>query len=201
MLVAHRRGAHEARVYACRVALTGDLRRAVEAAVRHAEPDEELTGIIAAEPAAGARVYLCSYSHGEQRSWLVVDDDGRAVGSRSLVRDAVSIAALCELAEESAGGGELDDLASRLVAIRITESPDGIDEAEEAVRDLQHVLGSGPHVATPDRLDRIGAASMRLEQALGDGGGSPFAESMRAAVASVEALTHEVEGNYKRELV
>ena len=32
---------------------------------------------------------------------------------------------MCELAEESAGGGELDELRERLVAIRLTESPAG----------------------------------------------------------------------------
>ena len=32
----------------------------------------------------------------------MVDDDGQAVDSRIVVRDVVSIAALCELAEETA---------------------------------------------------------------------------------------------------
>jgi hypothetical protein len=182
------------------VALTNDLRRAVEAAVRHAEPCEQLSGIIPAEPAAGARLYLCSYAKGDGRTWLAIDDEGHAVASRSLVRDAVSIAALCELAEESAGGGDLDELASQLVAIRVTEAPEGIEDAEEAVRSLQRELASTLQVATPARLDRIGQATRRLEVALGDGGGSPFAEAMRAAMDSVEALTREVESNYKREL-
>jgi hypothetical protein len=182
------------------VALTDDLRRAVEAAVRYAEPGEELSGVIAAEPVTGVRVYLCSYTGDGGRTWLVVDDEGRAVGSRSLVRDAVSIAALCELAEESAGGGDLDELASQLVAIRMTDAPEGMEDAEEAVRALQRELGTSPQVATPARLDRIGEAKRQLEVALGDGGGSPFAEAMRVAFASVEALTHDVESNYKTDL-
>ncbi len=36
-------------------------------------------------------------------SWLVLDADGGAVDDRSLVRDAVTVSALHELAEEAAG--------------------------------------------------------------------------------------------------
>jgi hypothetical protein len=182
------------------VALTDDLRRTAEAAVRFADTGEELTGIVPAEPAAGLRVYLCAYSLDARRHWLVLDDDGRPVESRALVRDAVSIAALCELAEETAGGGQLDDLAAQLVSLRITEAPVGIEEAQEAVRALERTIGSGPHVATPHRLDEVGRATRRLEHALGEDGGSPFAEAMKAAITSVEAMTADVERNYKREL-
>jgi hypothetical protein len=182
------------------MALTEDLRRAADAAVRHADAGEDLTGIIAAEPAEGVRVYLCSYGQGAARRWLAVDDDGRPLESRSLVRDTVSIAALCELAEESAGGGDLDELASQLVAIRITEAPDGAAEAEEAVRALQRVIGAGPQVATRARLDELGEAARRLELALGEGSRSPFAEAMGAAMGPVEVLTDDVERTYKREL-
>ena len=38
------------------------------------------------------------------------------------------------------------------------------------------------------------------EALLGDGAGSPFAEAMRAALPSVEALTEDVERHYKRTL-
>ena len=182
------------------VTLTDDLRRAVEAAVRYADPGEELTGIIPAEPTAGTRVYLCAYSMDGERSWLVVDDDGRAVDSRSVVRETVSIAALCELAEETAGGGDLDELASELVALRLTQAPDGIEEAEDAVRGLQSVIGSGARVSSPARLDELGDATRRLELALGDVGTSPFAEAMKATLDTAEALRQDVERHYKREL-
>jgi len=182
------------------VALTDDLRRVADAAVRYAEAGEDLSGIIAAEPAEGVRVYLCAYTLDGARSWLAVDDEGRPVESRSLVRDTVSIAALCELAEETAGGGDLDELAAQLVSLRITEAPVGIEEAEEAVRSLQRTIGGEPQVATPRRLDELGQATRRLEQALADEPASPFAEAMKAAMASIEALTAEVERNYKREL-
>ena len=180
--------------------LTDDLRRTAEAAVRFAEAKEELTGIIAAEPSAGVRVYLCAYSVDAERRWLVLDDCGQPVESRALVRDAISIAALCELAEETAGGGRLDDLAAQLASLRITEAPVGVEEAQEAVRALERTIGNAPQVATPGRLDDVGRATRRLEQALGDDGGSPFAEAMKSAILSVEALTGDVERNYKGDL-
>jgi hypothetical protein len=183
------------------VELSADLRRVAERAVTHAEPGEELAGIVPAEPRAGALVYLCVYRDEDDRtSWLVLDREGHAVEDRTLVRDAVSIVAMCELAEEAAGGGDLDELSSKLVALRLTENPPGLDEAEEAVAALQTAIGAPPQMATPTRLDAVGAATRRLEQSLGDGRASPFAEAMRAATATAESLARDVEAGYKREL-
>ncbi|HTS72370.1 MAG TPA: hypothetical protein VMG74_01505 [Gaiellaceae bacterium] len=80
-----------------------ELRRIAEAAVAYAADGEELAGIVPAEPARGVRLYLCAYRHGEETAWLVLDADGAPVEDRSLVRDAVSIAALWELANEVRG--------------------------------------------------------------------------------------------------
>jgi hypothetical protein len=179
------------------VDLTADLRRTAESAVRYAAPGEEVVGIVPAEPSSGSRAYLCAYRGDDgSPSWLVLDAEGEPVADRARVREVVSIAALVELAEENAGGGDLDDLRSKLVALRVTENPPGIDEAEEAAIGLQSVLGGMPRVATPQLLDEIGAATLRLEQALGDTG-SPFAVAMRQATATVDELTRDVEGAYK----
>ena len=113
------------------------------------------------------------------------------------MREAVSIAALCELAEESAFPGDLDELRSQLVALRITESPDGIDEAEDAARHLQHVLGAPPNVASPARLDEIGQAVRRLELALDPTVPSPFTAAMQSAADVAEALWADVAGAYR----
>jgi hypothetical protein len=105
------------------VELERELRRIADAAVRHAADGEELTGIVPAEPGSGVRAYVCAFTDGgETTSWLVLDADGRPVEDRSLVRDAVSIAALYELAEEATGAAaeeprvatpaELDALAA-----------------------------------------------------------------------------------------
>ena len=89
------------------------------------------------------------------------------MAERQRLRDAVSIVVLCELAEEVAAGGDLDELRSQLAALRMTEKPAGIEEAEEAALALQRVLGAPPTLATPARLDEIGAATRTLEVALG----------------------------------
>jgi hypothetical protein len=180
------------------VALTDDLRLIADAAIRYAEPDEELTGIVPAEPVGGDRAYLCAFRAPSGRlTWLVLDVDGRPIESRARVREVVSIAAMCELAEEIAGGGELDELRSQLVAVQLTEQPDGIDEAEAAVDELQTVIAHEPRIASPTHLDAVGTATRRLERALGDGG-SPFATAMQQATATVDELAREVETNYKR---
>ena len=179
------------------MALTEDLRRIAEAAVRYAGPDEEVVGIVPAEPSSGSRAYLCAYrSVDGETSWLVLDEDGRAVEDRARVREVVSISALVELAEETAGGGALDELRSQLVAVRMTENPPGIEEAEEAAIALEATIGAAPRVATPERLDAIGAATLRLERVLG-GAGSPFAAAMKQATATVDELTRDVEAAYK----
>jgi hypothetical protein len=179
------------------VGLQEDLDGIATAAARYAEGDEELAGVVAAEPNPGAWVDLCAYRAGESHTWLALDEAGRPVADRELVRQAASLVALAEVAEDSAGGGELDELRSRLVALRLTENPPGIDEAEEAVIALQEVLGSTPRVATTAFLDDVGAATKRLEQALGDEGLSPFAEAMKAASPAVQDFTTDVEANYK----
>jgi hypothetical protein len=182
------------------MALRDDLDRVAQAALALTEHGEELAGIVPAEPHEGERTYLCAFASGEERTWLVLDGTGAPVTDRDAVRRAASIAAMCELAEESAGGGELDELRERLVTIRLTENPEGIEEAEEAALALQHVIVAPPRVAEPGYLDRVGAATRRLEQALGDSGISPFAEAMKSGMSAVEEFSADVESHYKRPL-
>ena len=182
------------------MSLAEDIERIAASATRVASGDEELAGVLAAEPAQGGRVYLCAYRSGEDVSWLALDDSGEPVSDRERVREAASLVALSELAEESAGGGELDELRSRLVALRLTENPDGIAEAEEAVLHLQQTLGAPPRLATARYLDDVGAATKRLEDALGSPGPSPFAEAMKASAGAVQSFTSDVEANYKESL-
>jgi len=187
------------------MALADELARIAVIVEAEAEPGERLAAVLPTEPHPGRRVYLCTFAGGggddERRNWLAVDDRGVGIEERSLVRDAVSILGTCELAEENAGGGELEELHGRLVALRLTEAPEGIDDAEEAVLELQRVIGVPPVLATPSRLDAIGVAARRLEVALGGGlQPSPFAEAMRAGRDVVDALLLDVESSYRREL-
>jgi len=179
------------------VALSDELSRVAEVAAGHAAPGEELSGIIAAEPGEGRRGYLCAFSGNGGRSWLALDGAGQAVVSRALVRELVSIAALCELAEDAAGGGDLEALRSQLATLRLTEDPAGIEEAEEAALELERAIGAPPRLASPEYLDSVSAATRRLELALGAAGGSPFAEAMKRSTVAVDALTQEVETAYK----
>jgi hypothetical protein len=85
------------------VAAEDDLARAAAAAAAFLRPHERVEAVFAAEPSPGRRVYLCAFAGGGGRSWLALDEQARPISSRALVRDAVSIAALCELADELAG--------------------------------------------------------------------------------------------------
>jgi hypothetical protein len=180
------------------MALTDDLERIAQAAAPFAAPGERVAGILAAEPLDLGRVYLVAYATTEGgHGWLALDGDGRPLESRRAVREAVSIAALCEVAEETAGGGDLPELRARLAEIRETEAPVGIEEAEEAAAGLAGTLEAEPRLASTDYLDRIGVAVRRLEHALGDEAGSPFATAMQQALPAVENLAAEVERLYK----
>jgi type IV secretory pathway VirJ component len=84
------------------VALADDLDRIARAAAEYALPGEEVTAVLAVEPAAGERAYLCAFGSAEGvESWLVLDDAGLPVTDLKRVRDAASIAALCEVVEET----------------------------------------------------------------------------------------------------
>jgi hypothetical protein len=187
------------------MALADDLARIAVVVEAEAAPGERLAAVLPTEPHQGRRIYLCTFAAGEgdaeRRSWLAVDERGVGIDDRGLVRDVASILATCELAEENAGGGELEELHGRLVALRLTEAPEGIGEAEEAVLELQRVIGAPPVLATPARLDAIGLAVRKLEVALGGGlQPSPFAEAMRAGRDVVDAFLVDVEGSYRLQL-
>jgi hypothetical protein len=183
------------------VALVDEVEAAAARAGRFTEDGETVAGVLPAEAHPGARVYLCAFHSGDgHRTWLAVDSAGEPVLERVAVRDGASIAALCEVAAETAAGGDLDELRSRLVAVRLTEAPPGIEEAEAALDELDRTIGTPPQLATPARLDELGAAARRLEQALDPTAGSAFAAAMQAGVAAVEELVKEVESTYRREL-
>ena len=97
--------------------LEEELAAARAAADGHVEDGEEIVGVVPAEPGEGERVYLCAYRRGVEARWLAFDSAGSPVTDRGLVRRAVSIAALCELAEESAGGGDLEELQTALAEL------------------------------------------------------------------------------------
>ena len=177
--------------------LEEEIAAAAEAGSAHAADGEALEAVIPAEPGKGARVYLCAFRSGEVQTWIALDSERRPIADRALVREAVSIAAMCELAEESAGGGDVGDLRARLVELRLTEAPEGIEEAEVAAAELQETIQSPPRLASVAYLDAIGLAAARLEQALGQVGGSPFADAMRSGMPATDELAGQVIRSYK----
>ena len=179
------------------MALQEELEEIALKAAGHADDAEEVMAVIPAE-SEGTRVYLVAFGDGgEPSAWLLLDVHGTPVNDRLAVRDAVSLVALCEVAEESAGGGELDELRSRLVGLRLTDNPPGLDEAVAAVDELERAIGTPPRVASLEYLERVGSAVRTLESALGDAPGSPFAAAMKSGAGPIEQLTADVEANYK----
>src|SRR5262249_53531708 len=124
-------GAHGANVrkpprpYSGRMTVVEDVGRIASAAAAFAGPGEELAGVLVAET-LGRRVYLCAFESPEGRAWLALDADAEPLADGRLVREAASLAALCEVAEESAGGGHLPELRARLAELRENDNPEGI---------------------------------------------------------------------------
>jgi len=170
--------------------LADELERAAEAASAHGP----VAAVLAAEPASGERAYLVALGEDAERRWLVLDGDHRPVDEREIIRTVASIVVLCELAEELAGGGRLEELRSELATLRMTEQPEGIEDAEAAALALELVIGAPPRVASPLFLDEVGEATRVLEQALGELE-SPFARAFAASSGTVEAFVAEVEAN------
>jgi len=183
------------------VGLADDLERAAALAPAHAGAGDVVSGVLATEFEPGRRIYVCSIDVSDgTRGWLAVDAEGSVVTGRADLRAAVSIAALCEVAVDAAGGGDLDGLLASLIDLREREAPEGIEEAEAAARALRELVGEPPQLASPERLDAIGAATRRLEGELDPGGPSPFAAALKSAQGAVSELQREVEAGYLREL-
>lgn len=184
------------------MSLEDELGAAAGVAGAFTDDGERLAGVVAAEPSPGLRVYLCAYRRGEDErlSWLAFGGDGEPLGDRLLVRDAVSVVGLCELAEECAGGGDLPGLRRWLAELKAQDDLDGIDAAQAAVAALETAIAPAPRVASLAYLDAIGAAASTLERALGEVGSSPFARAMQSGNAAVDALADDVERNYKLSL-
>ena len=173
------------------MALADDLERAAAAASGYGP----VSAVLAAEQAPGRRGYLVALGEDDDRAWLVLDGGLMPVAERERVREVASIVVLCELAGELAGGGELEELRTRLAQVRLTEQPEGIEAAEEAALALERVIGAPPLLASPSYLDEVGMAARALEAALGDLA-SPFAKALASSAATIEAFVAEVESRH-----
>lgn len=85
------------------MALSEDVSRIAGVAAQHRAPGQQVVAVLTVETAAGERLYLAAFEDAEaQRQWLAFDHDGAPVTSRERVREAASIAALVEVAEDAA---------------------------------------------------------------------------------------------------
>ena len=82
--------------------LEQELEATLTAAGRLARPTQRAVAVMATEP-AGARVYVVAFAAGEDLGYVSLDSAGAPVSDRRLVKDAVSLAALAERAEEGVG--------------------------------------------------------------------------------------------------
>jgi hypothetical protein len=155
-----------------------------------------VSAVLAAEPSGRGRLYLVAFGDDDAREWLVLDPDGEPVTDRGVVRETASIVVMSELAEELSGGGQLDELRTRLAQLRMTEQPPGIEEAEDAALELERVVGVPPRVASTAFLDDVGTATRALEEALGQLD-SPFASALRSSTGAMDGFMADVETRYK----
>jgi hypothetical protein len=121
------------------VGLVEDVGRIAAAAAAHASSGEELVAVLPVEPVGGERLYLCAFEGPTGlHTWLALDEHGAPVTDRKRVRDAASIAALVEVAEESAAVA-LDE-EPRLASAAYLDSLGATAQNGEVVGALQAAL-------------------------------------------------------------
>lgn len=142
------------------MSLEEELAAAHEAAAAHAGPGERVAAVIPAEPAGGLRVHLVAFEGGERLGYVMLDTAGETVADERLVRDAVSLIALCELAEEVSMAGAAAEIAERFQTLAglLAEDEPEASAAARRVAEAARLVGevaAGPRVATPGYLDRL----------------------------------------------
>ena len=124
------------------MALSEDVSRIAGVAAQHRAPGQQVVAVLTVETAGGERVYLAAFEDAEaQREWLALDHDGVPVTSRDRVREAASIAALVEVAEEAV---DRVDEGPRVASLPYLDSIGGdssiagaLPAVEELTRDVE----------------------------------------------------------------
>ena len=150
------------------------LEEAHAAAAGHAAPGEEVVGVLPAEPGTGERVYVLAFRSGDSLTYLAVDSRHEPIRDRQLVRDAATILALAERAEEASGAmmgpaliQRYDATAQELDALGEAGAAASCRAAVEALRELE-AAAAGPRVASPAFLDAVAYAAADVGAALGE---------------------------------
>jgi hypothetical protein len=164
------------------MSLEQELEATLAAAGRHARRDEQPVAVIATEPASDTRVYVIAFAAGGELAYIALDGAGAPVSDRRLLRDAVSLAALAERAEEVSGATAAAELltlfAAAAAALRDAGAEDAAAAADAVSAATQRLAdaATGPRPATPRFLDQIAALAADLAAALD--GFVPFAERL-----------------------
>jgi hypothetical protein len=157
------------------MSLEQELEATIAAAGRHALGDEQPVAVIATELAAGTRVYVIAFASGGDLAYIALDEAGAPVSDRRLVRDAVSLAALAERAEEVSGATAADELMARFTDAAERLRPSRNEELAAAAAAADAVIAAagrladaatGPRPATAQYLDRMAALAAELAAAL-----------------------------------
>jgi hypothetical protein len=149
-----------------------ELETTFAAAGRLARQGEEAVAVMAAEPQSGTRVYVVAFAADDELAYIVLDADGAPVADRRLVKDAVSLAALAERAEEVSGATAADELVERFgeaaAVLKRTGDREGANAAAAVVTAARSLAegASGPRAATPTFLDRMAGLAAGLAAAL-----------------------------------
>ena len=143
--------------------LVAQLEAARDAASALAGEDEQVVAVLAAEPGRDALVFVCAYEAGGELTYLGLDAAHRPVTDLRLVREAVTVVALAERAEEVSTATAGDDLRARFEqaaqALRAAGREPEAAAAEAVVAQLDALaeVVAGPRVASPGYLDRVAA--------------------------------------------
>jgi MoxR-like ATPase len=148
--------------------LVAQLEAARDAASQLAAEGEQVVAVLAAEPGSDALVFVCAYEGAGELSYLGLDTTHQPVTDLRLVREAVTVVALAERAEEvstATSGDELRDGFARVAqALRAAGREQEAASAEAVVARLDELAGvvEGPRVASPGYLDRVAASAGNL---------------------------------------
>ena len=178
-----------------RVALADEFERTPHSRPRSRKPETRCPACSRPSPSRGGASTLLDRRRGRNPRLARRSRGRHGVSSRAAVRAAVSIAALCEVAVDTAGGGDLDGL--------IAASPtcararlQGIEDAEEAARALRcHRRATAARVAGTARRDR---PATRARAGARPRGPSPFSAALRAGQGCVSEFQREIEAGYRR---
>ena len=117
-------------------------------------------------------MYVVAFAAGDELGYVALDGAGAPVSDRRLVKDAVSLAALAERAEEVSGATAADELGERFgeaaAVLRRVGDLAGAAAAEAVVAAAGGLgnAAAGPRPATPQFLDRMAALAAELAAAL-----------------------------------